>query len=390
MYMNIQDNISKQIALHLQKETQENKRDSRYIRASSIGQCSRRLGYSVLGYQPALSDGHHLFTLLQGTAIHQSLQLLLVELGWIKAKPIWKGDQLEWEQLDDPLSGCELDIIDHDLRILGHLDGVTVPLSIVDNKLVPDSDGERYLIEIKTITDREYFWIMAIRDGGTYKIREKDKPSEFLKPDLTKSSSGKMQRALGAYSHSRKVVTKIGEREYPVHKIKFDGKEELVTVIKIGNTAGQWTNLSCPKEEHIQQASLYANYFGINKILFLYLGKDVDPRIYDSEEPLLNFPLKAFIHEVDPLDIFLIEDKIRNGVYAYTDNGELPDRNHQSPEEDECGFCQYSFQCWKTKDISGLNTRLKFLGLKEISLEPGVIHNPSKNLEEEYSKKKPT
>lgn len=368
--------INKDISLALQNERRQEaqKREesgkNNLIRASSIGMCKRRIGYGLLGYPGTPDTSHSLVTLNLGNAIHDMLQRHLVKMGWIKAKPVLSEDGfIDWEQADDPQSGCELGIYDEKLRFTGHCDGVTVPL-IEDPdspfKLRPGEGGKRYLIEIKSITDRPIFFIRAIRDGGVDPIREEDNNSEFIDLDMTQSkSSKKFQQLLYNFSHSRQVVSKFGRRTCPVYKVSLDGnKEEMITVLMVSNMAGKFSNLQKPQEDHIMQASLYASRLGLEDILFIYVGKDVDPRSY-KEDNMLNVPIKTFHHKVDPDDVTLAEVKIEE-IYSFTDQNELPPRDFE-PTDKECSWCPFLWTCYPDLvDLEALNSTLKKHGFETL------------------------
>lgn len=393
--MTLEKDAAKLIALDMLKDRSVSTRDNRYIRASSIGQCKRQVGYSLLGYQGLPVDGLGTFTFDQGSALHLMIQKRLVSLGWIKAKPVIKFTKdswyMDWEQTDDPNSGCELPIENHDLRIIGHCDGITVPLSKrIENKIegyYPDPEGERYLIEIKSITDKSRFWALAIRDGGINQINEEDFKTEFIELDYELTSTGNKAQKFSRFQHSRKVRSAYGVKDQPVYKLKIEGKDELVTILMAGNSAGSFTNLQKPKPEHIMQASLYANQLGLDKILFIYLGKDVDNNLY--KEDLLNTPIKIFEHVVDELDIDIIKNKVET-IYSYTDERKLPPRDYEYGEDKSpCKWCSHRHLCYPDKiDIEPINKQLIELELEPLSLESGKVHKYKKSLKSEYKKRK--
>ena len=115
------------IPILTQQMRDENKRtykkaDDATFRASGIGGCSRKMMYQLLGYD---SEPDHLsvFTLQQGTIIHEMIQGYLQRSGII-------------ESLEE-----ELNILP---QLKGHYDGVI------------QINGERYLLEIKTINHQAY------------------------------------------------------------------------------------------------------------------------------------------------------------------------------------------------------------------------------------------
>lgn len=103
------------------------------IRVSSAGECSRKIGYRLLGFAGVIPTVNELVTFEVGHAYHHMLQDWLMKIGWV-ADPSW----LEFP-LADPL-----------LRVRGSCDGITVRLNAQGE---PDYGGTRRLIEIKSITN---------------------------------------------------------------------------------------------------------------------------------------------------------------------------------------------------------------------------------------------
>ena len=110
-----------------QQMRNENKREYKRaeeptFRASGIGGCQRKMMYQLLGYETEL-EHLSVFTLQQGTIIHEMIQGYLQRAGII-------------ESLEE-----ELQILPN---LKGHYDGVI------------KINGERYLLEIKTINHLAY------------------------------------------------------------------------------------------------------------------------------------------------------------------------------------------------------------------------------------------
>ena len=390
-------NFDTQFAYSVIDTANSSKRDNRYIRASSLGGCGRRAGYMLLGYQPLPHDGKTVSAFNVGTAVHNMIQAKLVEIGLIDALPYWNSErwQMEWIQGSDPQSGCELEAVDHTLRILGHCDGVTVPLIKDDNGfLVRATDklaGERYLIEIKTISDRGRYWILGFWDGGKNPIDETATPAEFIEIPYVKSkSSGKRQQRLFQFSHTRQVNSdKYGPRVCPVYKVKDkDGNKNFVTVVMTGHNLGGFSELEEPKREHVIQATYYANHFKVGKILFLYIGKDVDEAGYSEQGELSNYPIKSYIHNVDPIDVDFIKAKTEM-IYESVDKGNLPDRDYDPTDRKAmCRFCEFRTQCAPEAFGSQLipaNELLVKLGKPELTEGPGVMHKYKADLTNDFA-----
>lgn len=375
------EGAAKQFGLQMQREREaEAKERSGVIRASSIGQCSRRIGYGLLGYQPAPESGQTLFTFRLGSAIHDVIQRQLVAMGWIKAKPVLTPDgRIGWMQDDDALSGCELEMWDAARRLVGHPDGITIPLARRQgvtglDSYYPDPKGERYLVEIKSMSDRPRFWLQVVRDGGTKPLHESDMTVEFITPDAEIVRSGECQQRLHKYSHLREVVSgQYGPKLKPVYKVRINGVEEAVTVLMTGNSQGGFSSLSAPKSEHVAQASLYAAHFGIARVMFIYVSKEAQGGADGTGDDLLSVPIKIFEQAVEAYDLTAIYAKAAR-IYAATDAGELPEREFDwNAKRSECRRCPFAWQCWPDKVNSvALNRRLRALGLEALTsgIEP--------------------
>lgn len=341
-------------ALSLMEKDEHVRTYPNYVSASSLGQCSRRIGYGLLDYEPMDCPASLAFTFDLGNAIHDMVQRRLVAMGWIKARPVMTADGgIDWEQIEEfPSSGCELRAVDHERRISGFCDGVTVPLLKVETThgptYRPDPKGKVYMIEIKSSTDRPNFWIMGIRDGGTDTISESNCPSEFIRLDneTAKKKGAKPKQQIYKFKHSRKVFSKFGPRVCPVYTVKIDGKEEDVTIIHMGNSAGTYTSLTEPKSDHVLQASTYCDALSqmlgvkIDDILFIYVGKDV--RVEDGSP--LGVPIKLFDVPVSPKAKRVVDLKLKP-IFEATDAGELPGRDCNL-DSFECRGCPYVWHCY--------------------------------------------
>jgi len=333
-------------------EAGKNRRKPTMVRASSIGMCKRRVGYDLLGYEGLPESAHGRVTLDIGEALHLTVQRYLINIGWINSK-LNLDDNGEIGWTNPEFGGCEIPFQDKELRVTGRCDGVTVPLVRVNDKdtdgfdsLHPSPEGKRYLVEIKSITDRASFFVLGIMDGGTDTIREEEHETRFI--DLTpspSSTSGKLQQLLYNFQHSRKVTGKRGARTCPVYKLKVDGKDQLVTVLLASNMLGKFSNLKKPLPQHIQQASIYANHFGLENILFVYIAKDANPFLYEDENNLLNIPIKILEYKIKSEEVALIKSGVQE-IYRYVDNGELPPREY-TPDSTDCKFCPHRKTCYE-------------------------------------------
>jgi len=329
-----------------------------YIRVSSISFCKRRIAYNLSEVEGTPESAHSAIILDLGNLLHDTLQAYLIKLGWIKAKPTLSEEgTIQWIQDGDDKSGCEIEVLDDNLRISGHCDGITVPLvKTVDEfgypSFKPDPNGERYLIEIKTITDKPRFWVSAIPASGS--------APEFIEIVPTKSRSGKFAQRISKFQGTGKFRTPYGMREYPIFKVETPEGEKSVALVMAGNSPGAFTMLIEPKREHILQASVYADWFKIKKVLFIYVGKDVDMMNYKDRQSLFNIPVKIFEHEVNQEDVALCKLKVKT-IYEYLDRGELPPGDYEWGDT-ECLMCPYKQLCWPDKvDYRGVEAEREVL-----------------------------
>lgn len=319
------------------------------IRASAIGGCRRQISYELLGYEAAPASETSLFLCSVGDALHEMVLRSLVGLGWIRARLAVDAEgRLVWQQDGDPLSGCELGFVDEEQRLTGHPDAITVPLARRPEEpglagYAPDPRGERYLLEIKTVSDRPRFWVLGIRDGGRQPVREEAARPEFLELDAESSRSGRLQRQLFQFSHARRVDSAYGSRDCPVYRARIGGRSELVTVLRTGSTLGAFASLRAPRREDVLQATVYADHYRIAKILFLYLARDADLAAGDGPEAV---PVRLFDQDVRRDDVLEVRERA-DYVYDFTDRQELPPRDHDFNERrSPCPRCPYAWHCW--------------------------------------------
>jgi len=328
--------------------------------------CNRKIGYDILGYRGIPETAHGLVTLDMGEAIHLMVQRYLVKLGWIESTLTVKNGEFVWK--NPPIGGCEIPFKDEKRRLSGRCDGITVPLLHTDDgttfgSYTPHPDGVRYLVEIKSISDRSTFLVRGIRDGGKSTIST---PSEFL--DITAKpsrSSKKLQQLFYKYLHSRKVVESWGVRECPVYSLNIKNSAEPVTVTLATNILGKFSNLRGPVPYHLAQASAYAQHFGLEDILFIYVGKDADPAGYEDAEDFENSPIKVFHHKVDSTDLALIDIQLEE-IYSFVDAGKLPPHGHSLGDR-ICDFCPYKWQCFPgSVDVDKINSKLEAIGMQKL------------------------
>ena len=301
------------------------------LQVSSVGNCTRRLAYDIfrqmaledrdgvpeelrntLKFKPVLSS-HELFNIYLENSICHMIQRWLMDMGWLRCEPY-----LDEEKLLQWMGDAEIELKDNDLRILGHCDGITVPLIEAPQGMFPCPECwekeesicgicGRYLIEIKSIPDRPR---TLVKDFGN-----------------------------------------IAKWE----KVPYGTTLPLTGGGLIGTFPGKFTKLVEPEPEHVAQAQMYAHlvkkHLGIDLrgILFLYIAKDTDPDEYEDESPF-NVPVKALLTPINPLLQEQIVSKIRS-VWDCVERGVLPahdwywDGGESKPYE--CYYrCEFANLCY--------------------------------------------
>jgi hypothetical protein len=336
--MPLDKEFTEDLAAHLQVKRIKNKRDNSYIRLSSAGYCSRKIGYMVTGHEEQEISSHALSTFEIGHAIHNMIQTWCVDMGILKATKLIElvngSQEVSWK------GNAEGNLIDHNLKVAGHFDGITEPLvkeeiigyqslgeSLKSYKVDP-KNGKRHILEIKTITNRSKTKYQIIKNGR--KVWKDIKPGEYLD--------------------------------------EFEGIES----VKVW--PGQFDSLQKPKEEHIAQASMYGYLLGAEKILFIYITKDGDPSSYNYNS-LLNLPVKCFSVDVDVNVVEMLKEKFKSiwvKVEAFFEALNknnisieeyrnlpfkekqayqllLPDREYSCTDyykDFQCTYCDYNHECY--------------------------------------------
>lgn len=121
------------IAAHLVKRRGDEADRKGNIRVSSSGECSRKIGYKLLGFEAEPPTVNELVTFQVGHSYHHMVQQWLIEIGWIENERF-----------------LEVLLEDGATRRKGSCDGITVPL---DAQGSPSGAGTRRVIEIKSITN---------------------------------------------------------------------------------------------------------------------------------------------------------------------------------------------------------------------------------------------
>lgn len=312
-----------ELAASYHTERELHPRDNRYLRISGIGRCRRETGYRIKWHEEGRPEHpiwtHGLFIFDLGHGMHLQLQQRLSNVGplkWIDAEPaITEHGHFGWK------GNCEIDLIDHELRLAGHCDGLTRPLKRIKTRVAgqeieliepcdeEDPEGRRYILDIKTITARE-----------RYVEKKSPRTGELLSCEIKPSS--------------------------------FD-------------------RLTKPKPEHIGQVSLYSYLttrpgFKTDRIpgplatmpdlMMIYVAKDLDPdyyRKYPEEYPdprgLLNSPYKIFTQPTDEKHVQALLRRAAQ-IWSYLDKGQLPPRDYQHhPDRPawNCVDCAFRHACYE-------------------------------------------
>lgn len=269
-----------ELAIHLQQKRIKNPRDNSYIRLSDSGSCSRAIAYRLLGFPMEEMTSHSLMTFEIGHAIHEMVQTWLVDMNLIKAEKVLVNRN--GSQAIDWIGNAEDELVDHDLRVAGHFDGCTEPVKLTNisghNRYIQDNNGERRIIEIKSITNRPKLKAKRVYPGVRFGKWEDIEEGQSLK--------------------------------------------DFGDITEVKHFPGSWSQLEHPKPEHIAQASMYAYIKGIPRIFFIYVAKDGDPNGYEEYHPL-NMPIKVFDIPIDMEMVELLKIKfsnIWNKVDAFRDH----------------------------------------------------------------------
>lgn len=298
-------------------------RKNNLVRASSIGDCRRKLAYRIRWYhegRPEPPMWSHLLSIFDvGHALHLQIQQRLSNQGplkWVDAdltvdargRPKWEGN-------------CEIRLEDPEDWVAGHCDALSRPLRYVKERhkgvefetIVPceadDPEGQRFIIDIKTITARDRMELQQNPHTGQI-TGVKERPSGFAR--LTK-----------------------------------------------------------PKDEHIAQTAIYSHLttkpsFKADRIdgplatlpglMVIYAGKDVAPDWYAKfpdqyPEPrgLLNAPFKIYTQAANPRLIQALLKKVAL-VREHVERGTLPPRDyHHDPNQPAwaCVDCPFKKECYE-------------------------------------------
>lgn len=367
------------IARHLLEQSTKSGRRNTLVRGSSVGSaCLRRIGYMLLGYEEGPQTAHQQFVLALGNAIHDMIQTWMSRLGWVGARPyLDDAGNLCWE------GDAEIRVWDPETGVIGHCDGLSQPiLPSSDNGvhcLAIDPEGQRYLLEFKTIANRSRVDLVWA---------EKDTIKKYVLPP-GKTVYDEQPRLKG--SPPKKIGYKGTERYVEILETENLGdalKEGADVLLDIYHKPGAFDSLTGPKPEHIDQATFYASRLKADRILIVYIAKDTGEDNYE-EENSLNVPVKAYDLPVDPEVISRLEARLE-GLWRHmearseeSDNPEdwLVDRPFHPNDYpfSECTYCPYTYVCYPdvpevARKVGQRIAEMKAIGLPVPSGQAFVRH----------------
>ena len=383
--------FEKEIAFHLLAEGSYSGRHNGLLRASSIGsKCSRRLAYMVLGYRKGPETAHQQYVLNMGNAVHDMIQMWMAKMGLVDARPVISSrGTIDWE------GDAEGTIKNKETGIHGHYDGLSQPLVLnnTENSLAElkdprslyycsiDKTGKRYLLEFKTIANRSKAIAIFLKSTSTGRLKRLVTAKYVIEPGQSLYSE------LNTLQGSKlKPLTEKGNEKY-LEIVQTEGLKEgaLLDVI---HQPGAFQQLIRPKDEHVMQATYYADQLKADKILVIYLAKDSGDKEYNTDSSL-NLPIKAFEFDIDPNIIRKVKDKaeklwgtLEKNSKENPENPEnwLPEReSHPDDFMSECKYCSYSYHCYpyNTTVRGQLTTRMKeyrAMKLPVLNMQPFQDH----------------
>lgn len=289
-----------------------NRRDNSFIRISGLYQCKRQIGYRILGEEKELLPSPHLLHIFDvGHALHYAWQLRLSKhgsIGWVNADPCLIKDStnnkisLGWD------GNFEVPVFSKEHRIRGTLDCLTEPLTLTNINTKNDSfqsyrldpNGQRYIIDLKTITGRDNNY-----NGKIY-------PSSF-----------------------EKLV-----RPKPEHILQASMYAWLTT------------------QPDFRTSFIDSPLPVIPNVMLIYIAKDADQKVYDRilDDDNINDELKKVPYKVFtfPVDMNMIESALGKtaAIWDLVDRKELPGRDyiHKPNKPDyNCIGCGFRKACYSSE-----------------------------------------
>jgi hypothetical protein len=287
--MTIEETITRELSCAMQAERFLHPRDHSLLHASAIGSCRRKQGFELMGTEGETQDSHFLSICDIGHGVHGMIQNRLVNvLGWCKR-----------ENIELPVRSDEYGIIGHvdALSELLAFSGPGTGLSRFDsegvNRVGNDgitAFGDRYIIDIKTITSRPY-----LKRHPETGVLSHDEPSSF-------------------------------------ERLQQPKKDHLLQ-----------TNLYAWM---VKEMGLVEE---VPRIMLIYIGKDVESASYgECEDRLLSLPYKVYVRDAEQA---YVDEALKRAKHIWTriKAGELPGKDHwHKPESPawQCEVCPYRKTCY--------------------------------------------
>jgi hypothetical protein len=276
--MTIEETITRELSCAMQAERFLHPRDHSLLHASAIGSCRRKQGFELMGTEGETQDSHFLSICDIGHGVHGMIQNRLVNvLGWCKRENI------------------ELPVRSDEYGIIGHVDALSEPLHTgawdgVLERFVAKPLGDRYIIDIKTITSRPY-----LKRHPETGVLSHDEPSSF-------------------------------------ERLQQPKKDHLLQ-----------TNL------YAWMAKEMGLVEEVPRIMLIYIGKDVESASYgECEDRLLSLPYKVYVRDAEQA---YVDEALKRAKHIWTriKAGELPGKDHwHKPESPawQCEVCPYRKTCY--------------------------------------------
>jgi CRISPR/Cas system-associated exonuclease Cas4 (RecB family) len=287
--MTIEETITRELSCAMQAERFLHPRDHSLLHASAIGSCRRKQGFELMGTEGETQDSHFLSICDIGHGVHGMIQNRLVNvLGWCKR-----------ENIELPVRSDEYGIIGHvdALSELLAFSGPGTGLSRFDSEGVHrvgndgiTAFGDRYIIDIKTITSRPY-----LKRHPETGVLSHDEPSSF-------------------------------------ERLQQPKKDHLLQ-----------TNLYAWM---VKEMGLVEE---VPRIMLIYIGKDVEAASYgECEDRLLSLPYKVYVRDAEQA---YVDEALKRAKHIWTriKAGELPGKDHwHKPESPawQCEVCPYRKTCY--------------------------------------------
>jgi hypothetical protein len=292
--------IERELSLALQREQELFPRDHTHLHCSALAGCRRLQGYQLMGAEALPPESHFLSICDLGHGLHlQMLQRLssVGPLAWARGYPVINHGRFAWR------GNIELPVFNEEYGLCGSMDAFSEPLKEVDGRLVRDTAGDRYVIDIKTITARTRINRVINPETGVLHEAHVD-PSSFAQLTGIKPEH-RMQVTLYAW-----MATQPG--------FEAEGLDGPLPAFP--------------------------------RLMVIYIGKDVEHTYYDERHPdrRLLAPYRVFTEDVDPA---VLEEALARAAYIHQKikAGTWPAKDHSYSSTRrtwQCEVCAYRHHCF--------------------------------------------